>query len=712
MANRPTRSHIPLPLAPRMESLPTTDGSSDDHTDPWIAVSHPLLFDPSATIRHNRNVSGTKSDGWHSTTAFGVKSVEPTASGKSNMSVKDRVAQVQAHGRSRSQADLLPARSGGYKPKDKAKENTKGAEKKLPKAASKGSLSRRASAPLLGSFKAKKRSQVKPIDTSSRSYVRPGITPTGSRPTSPAKQLSTFGTVYIPPMDGSRAEIDIPRPSTAPLPAFHFHDLAPTSPSEQATDDEAVGGVHYSTYGSRVSQVYNQGPFASMLPPDTPFSSSVVPIPDSLLDQSETKTLHKRGSSQTLNAFLRRGKNGRADSPGPDESLASPENPRSPTSTFMESAPTRSSTPGLPGARPTTPAVPEFLVCSRAEEESSADPTPPAAVPRSRLRTRSSLLALAASVTGSGNGSGSGSGPGVGPHSPDSSRADSNATQRPRSVLARLASHFALPSSSGPQDESFPHQDHNETGDESLSSWQDESFTSGPDESFTNGGEFGVLPALGESEPFSTMVQGSLSTDEKPVPTSSEESAPIAPPRPRLRTLSKLSATSQRMFNKVNGPVSATFSGRSSTRRRTLSVFSNASVSSRKPKSTRGRVDSVTRRVSADAFSAEGGVEGTVMYGVGEEMLRLMFGGAPQPTPTETQQAPATQGQTPPAPEQAPTSLPRERERERERTRSLPRRVSGPKPRGDLAAVFTPTSHEAQVLPDFGGSLDLRFSNP
>jgi hypothetical protein len=113
--------------------------------------------------------------------------------------VKDKVAQVQAQTQSRSQSNMLPR-----KPKSKESKKSKGS--KLASGSSSGSLSRRNSAPLLGSFDSKSKkpvARVAPIDTSSGSYNRPGITPTNLRLTSATGQLSTFGTVYIPPSDST-----------------------------------------------------------------------------------------------------------------------------------------------------------------------------------------------------------------------------------------------------------------------------------------------------------------------------------------------------------------------------------------------------------------------------------------------------------------------------------------------------------------------------
>ncbi|CCO31120.1 hypothetical protein BN14_05154 [Rhizoctonia solani AG-1 IB] len=123
------------------------------------------------------------------------------------------------------------------------------------------SLTRRNSAPLLGAFESKEKVPARPlpkIDTS-LTYQRPGMSPV-HKPLTPLGQFSTFGTPYNSSWESSRTE-SIPRPSTAPLPD---------------DDDDLVGGVHYTTYGSRNSQVY-----------EAPFSNISVPVPPELLAQAE-----------------------------------------------------------------------------------------------------------------------------------------------------------------------------------------------------------------------------------------------------------------------------------------------------------------------------------------------------------------------------------------------------------------------------------------
>ncbi|KAF8688098.1 hypothetical protein RHS03_09794, partial [Rhizoctonia solani] len=125
------------------------------------------------------------------------------------------------------------------------------------------SITRRNSAPLLGAFgpndNRKVPVQARPkIDTSS-TYQRPGMSPINKSAT-PNGQFSTFGTPYNASWETSRSE-SIHRPSTAPLPD---------------DDDDLVGGVHYTTYGSRNSQVY-----------EAPFSDISVPVPPELIAQAE-----------------------------------------------------------------------------------------------------------------------------------------------------------------------------------------------------------------------------------------------------------------------------------------------------------------------------------------------------------------------------------------------------------------------------------------
>ncbi|KAH7337153.1 hypothetical protein B0J17DRAFT_455794 [Rhizoctonia solani] len=149
---------------------------------------------------------------------------------------------------------------------------------------SRGSLTRRNSAPLLGAFgsKGKKPTRARPKVDTSLTYQRPGMAPI-KKPTTPVGHLSTFGTPYNTSWETSRTE-SIPRPSTAPLPD---------------DDDELVGGVHYTTYGSRTSQVY-----------EAPFSDVSVPVPQELLAQVESNIARsekekEKGHRRSGSALLR-----------------------------------------------------------------------------------------------------------------------------------------------------------------------------------------------------------------------------------------------------------------------------------------------------------------------------------------------------------------------------------------------------------------------
>ncbi|KAG8687328.1 hypothetical protein FRC11_007424 [Ceratobasidium sp. 423] len=182
------------------------------------------------------------------------------------------------------------------------------------------------------------------------------------------------------------------------------------------------------------------------------------------------------------------------------------------------------------------------------------------------------------------------------------------------------------------------------------------------------------------SAPLSPTRDGARS------PTHADPLLPQEPisPTGRARTLSKLSMTGRKVLS---------FGGRPSAR----ATFSNASKASRRSRRrahgrgmsgdsipTRmregGRLESLTRRGSADALSAEGAMEGTVLYGVGEEMLRLMFGAGP-PSSTEGSEKDQLLPQTPHAHVTSQNLMPQIDQRERERTRSLPR------PRGSLVSV-------------------------
>ncbi|CAE6431936.1 unnamed protein product [Rhizoctonia solani] len=201
-----------------------------------------------------------------------------------------------------------------------------------------------------------------------------------------------------------------------------------------------------------------------------------------------------------------------------------------------------------------------------------------------------------------------------------------------------------------------------------------------------------VFPTSSQSTPNhdGTTHEDPLLSLSSP-PPQDDMGSPTLPAR--MRTLSKLSMTGRKVL---------TFGGRPSVR----STFSNAS--SRRSTTTRrrrgggahgrgmsgdsiptrmregGRLESLTRRESADALSAEGTMEGTVLYGVGEEMLRLMFSGGAASS-TEGSEEKDQLLSDPHAHAHVTSSsqnlVPREEEeRERERTRSLPR------PRADLVS--------------------------
>ncbi|KAG8707583.1 hypothetical protein FRC09_001743 [Ceratobasidium sp. 395] len=731
------------------ESFPS---SEEEHTDQWVSVSRAPLLAGVNDRRNRTNSTGSSSEHWHrqdSSMFFGPAAqsspvrpqlsfeIEPEAESSSwarNVesrlaglapitpkrntrsrsvdelgrypSVRDRVAEV--HERSRSQADLI-VRS----PKNK-QAGKKG--EKLPTIQSHNSISRRASAPLLGSSGSKK--QLKPIDTT-RPYVRSGITPPGTaKPLTPTGQLSTFGTVYVPGWNSSRAE-DIPRPSTAPLPSydFGFREFALAYPET----DEELGGVYYSTYGSRTSQIYEGDPFSDTPPANTPFASAAVPIPASLLATEPEEKGHRKSGSQPLvlaAALLR--KVGREGSGPPSPAVSESQTRR---------ARTGSSGPGTPRedsiARPTTPAVPDFLVASRSvagggEEEGLVEAR--AESPKPKLKTRASLLSITALASRQNSGSGSGSLASVSAgHNSDSAHASSNgqaqaqaqprprqptspSSPRPRSALMRLAARFI------PTDPGY------------TTAQTDESFVT-VDESITSAD--GILPDSDQSKNKNVLDEMEIGHSTPIVELGAFPTSPIPEPTPksptytRNRTWSKLSATSRRVFER---PLSGTFSGFSNSSKR-QSVASSSKFD--EFGSPRGRVESLTRRPSADMLSSEGAIEGTVMYGVGEEMLRLMFGGAAPVTPAPT--SPSSNHEHPSRSSNPirnrSSSRPQQAPSPRERTRSLPRRVSPP--RGDLAAMLFPpprdvsAEHEAHegpvdigLLPDFGGALDLRFSNP
>ncbi|KAG9082783.1 hypothetical protein FRC07_014108, partial [Ceratobasidium sp. 392] len=357
--------------------------------------------------------------------------------------------------------------------------------------------------------------------------------------------------------------------------------------------------------------------------------------------------------------------------------------------------------------------------------------------PKPKLRTRASLLSLSAQLASRQNSSSgrstsasaghisdsvAGSGGGGTPQARPRAQTSPN-NPRPRSALMRLAARF-MPSEQGYSatqvDESYDTVDEGNTSADAMLSEPDQSREL----------------EIGQSTPIVELGALPLPPVETAAGTKSPTSPTTSPTYTRNRTWSKLSATSRRVFER---PLSGTFSGFSHSNKRQSVISATSEFGS----PGRGRFESLTRRPSADFLSSEGATEGTVMYGVGEEMLRLMFGGAPAgPTPSAQGPTPAL-GPTA-APIQGPTlgsdhmEQPRSstqiRNRSpsklqapssRERTRSLPRRVSPP--RGNLAMLFTPPqdlsdeqAHEAEadgrvdigLLPDFGGALDLRFSNP
>ncbi|CAE6373539.1 unnamed protein product [Rhizoctonia solani] len=156
---------------------------------------------------------------------------------------------------------FAPSRPRNESQKSSAAQPQSSSKTKSGSLSSQSSLTRRNSAPLLGAFGSQGKAQVRTrpkIDTS-LTYQRPGMSPV-IKPLTPLGQLSTFGTPYNSSWETSRTE-SIPRPSTAPLPD---------------DDDDLVGGVHYTTYGSRNSQVY-----------EAPFSDISVPVPPEMLAQAE-----------------------------------------------------------------------------------------------------------------------------------------------------------------------------------------------------------------------------------------------------------------------------------------------------------------------------------------------------------------------------------------------------------------------------------------
>ncbi|QRV92255.1 hypothetical protein RhiJN_20273 [Ceratobasidium sp. AG-Ba] len=350
--------------------------SEEEHTDQWISVSRAPVLQPqprrrsadsssdelfvsvvrtSSPVRHRLEFEiepEAESGSW-------AKNVESRLAGLSPTTPRRRSRSVDELGRypRRTSVKELVAQVQAAKPEEAKKE----------KEARSNSITRRASAPLLNSSGSKKRS-LKPIGASA--YVRTGVTPPGTaKPSLPAGQLSTFGTVYIPPWD--KPNDHPPRPSTAPLPTFDFGINA------RREQDDHLGGVHYSTYGSRVSEIYEDSPFSGVLPSSMPFADSSVPIPASLMARFEQGGRgHKRGVS-LANALLKK-----VGSGAPSPVTPSPLNTRSRGMT------PGSITPTADGSGPTTPAIPDFLAASRTHY------TP--ASPKPKLMTRSSLLSIAA----------------------------------------------------------------------------------------------------------------------------------------------------------------------------------------------------------------------------------------------------------------------------------------------------------------------------
>ncbi|QRV92258.1 hypothetical protein RhiJN_20276 [Ceratobasidium sp. AG-Ba] len=754
--------------------------SEEEHTDQWISVSRAPVLQP----QPRRRSTDTSSDEFFASvvrTSSPVRhrlefEIEPEAeSGSWAKNVESRLAGLSPttpRRRSRSVDEL-----GRYPRRTSVKERVAQVQAAKPeevqeeKESRSSSITRRASAPLLNSSGSKKRS-LKPIDTAA--YVRTGITPPGTaKPSLPAGQLSTFGTVYIPPWD--KPNDHPPRPSTAPLPTFDF------GINVKPEQDEHLGGVHYSTYGSRVSEICEDSPFSDVPPSSMPFADSSVPIPASLMAQFEQGGRgHKRGAS-LANALLKKVGSG----------APSPVTP-SPLDTRSRGMTPGSITPTADGSGPTTPAIPDFLAASR------TDDTP--ALPKPKLKTRASLLSIAALASRQASSeeisASTTVSTGHGSHTPVPSpqprpKQESAEEPRPRSVLMRLAAKFTS------QNQEEEREDTGAQADESYAA-VDDSFTS------VDGMLDGMLKDL-EAEGRDSARKGTgLDGAEFGVLSS--------PTSPRSRTWSKLSAT----FGGRSRRQSET-RDKSGERSRKESVTSRTRFDSFGARSRldsltgRARLDSITKRTradstltrrrSADVLSAEGATEGTVMYGVGEEMLRLMFGGgvpspsnhaepsnsvqtgstgvvqsrpalvprssglahagmgglAPiidnspsksadetssgdnsSPTPQQSTFAPkmlvdmsseSSSNQIRNTPTQNDLTKPisdgsskpglgskRQAPEPRERTRSLPRRVSPP--RGSLTMLFTPPDHEASesvdigLLPDFGGSLDLRFSNP
>ncbi|EUC63256.1 hypothetical protein RSOL_487300 [Rhizoctonia solani AG-3 Rhs1AP] len=599
---------------------------------------------------------------------------------------------------------------------------------------SSNSLTRRNSAPMI------EKKPMRPILDTSRTYQRPGMSPI-HKSTTPMK-LSTFGTPYNASWESSTST---PRPATAPLPD---------------DDDDLVGGVHYTTYGSRTSQVY-----------EAPFSDISIPVPQELRAQAENEIArsekekekgHKRSGSAllrmvgvepatpdvepsrprrlTLNSMnaishqpsqhsMHSGTDStRGTTSAEDTTLISmsrfplppdggtPRTIGTPTigTPTIATTPTvaRPTTPGsmitIHPNTPSTPAIPDFLAASRTNpDESSARSTPDDSRPssaagidndpsRPKLRTRGSLLALAMSAAAmvGVDVDETANRPIETPKTerafdfsfplPEHTRATSPllnpSDPRRRSLLERLTSRITTPVPDTIQDVTWASVSSDWTDAEDTRQLRPGpvlDFDLAPEEPLMDMEQFGLLDTTWSptrQQQQSATFPPMASTPRTVFPTSGDplvSDDSISPTRPRARTLSKLSTAGRHAL------------GRASTRRSRRRTHGRAdSIPTRMREG--GRLESLTRRQSADALSAEGTIEGTVLYGVGEEMLRLMFAGGA---------ASSTEGS-----EEKDQLLPHvipsqdlEEELERERTRSLPR------PRAHLVA--SPTEEEPRAYP-------------
>ncbi|QRV92222.1 hypothetical protein RhiJN_20240 [Ceratobasidium sp. AG-Ba] len=330
--------------------------SEEEHTDQWISVSRAPVLQPQP---RRRSVDSSSDEFFASVvrTSSPVRhrlefEIEPEAeSGSWAKNVESRLAglsPITPRRRSRSVDEL-----GRYPRRTSVKERVAQVQAAKPEEVKRGeearsnSITRRASAPLLNSSGSKKRS-LKPTDTTA--YVRTGITPPGTaKPSLPAGQLSTFGTVYIPPWD--KRDDHPPRPSTALLPTFYCGMNA------KLEQDDHLGGVHYSTYGSRVSEIYEDSPFSDVPPSGMPFAdSSGLSLP------RLWRSLSKVGKD-TIGAEVSR--------------MRCLERLGLARSHRLRMDPV-----------PLPPAIPDFLAASR------TDDTP--ASPKPKLMTRASLLSIAA----------------------------------------------------------------------------------------------------------------------------------------------------------------------------------------------------------------------------------------------------------------------------------------------------------------------------